>query len=276
MNAPSLTSIADLAFDIRHARHVELEAYILKNPLLLYSLETAAGNGADVTVRLGDPVDLEQRATNRAAAQALSSAGVQVEPEAGYGPKATHAKVAVVDDRVYFDDRNFTANESETILVARRGAASRDYIVTKAKALLAEARFIKNAAGHDLLVSTESLGPSPVLDALLERARSGDRVRVMYDGNTSDRACAEAVAALRSAGAEVRPSHENHKIAVADGTAWIGSANASPGAGEQREWGMVLQNDPAVRLRDTLDYCWRTAKAPLDAAHSSLHGHPRA
>src|SRR5579875_1214424 len=255
MNAPSLTSIADLAFDIRYARHVELEAYILKNPLLLYSLEAAAGNGADVTVRLGDPVDAEQRATNRAAAQALSSAGVQVEPEAGYGPKATHAKVAIVADR---------------------GAASRDCIVTKAKALLAEARFIENAVGHEILASTESLGPSPVLDALLERARSGDRVRVLYDGNTSDRACAEAVAALRSAGAEVRPSRENHKIAVAYDSAWIGSANASPGAGEQREWGMILQNEPAVRLRDTLDYCWRTAKVPLDAAHSPVHGDTRA
>lgn len=259
----SLASIRDLAESIRHARNVELDAYVLQNPFLLYSLEAAAHDGADVVVQLGDPGQASQRATNYAAMRALTAAGAHVSEARGFGPEAMHAKIAIVDGTAYLDDRNFTGEETETIVVARGHASAHDYLMTKAAALAQEADFIKRAVGHDVLFSTESLGPSPVVDALIERASHGDDVRVMYDRNMSDTKCAEAVAALRAAGAHVRAAAEkqSHKMAIVGDSAWIGSANASPGADEQQEWGLTVPVGVAAPLRDTYEYCWWKTKS---------------
>lgn len=277
MNASvSLASVGDLAENIRHARNVALDVYVLRNPLLLYSLATAARSGANVTVRLGSPGAAPERAANAAVMRQLDAAGVHVTAEPGFGPNALHAKTAIVDDAVYLDDRNFTGEESETIVVERSKRVDSNYARTKSAALQDEANMLRAASGHDVIVATESLGPGLVVDALIERARRGDCVRVMYNPETRDRASAQAVARLRAAGVHVRLSAENHKIAVAGDSAWIGSANASPGAAEQREWGMTVPKAVAARLRETLEYCWWMAKTPLDAAHSSLYGDPRA
>src|SRR5579884_3994177 len=87
----------DLIDAIRSARHVELEAYVLRNPLLLFALEQAARRGAEVTVRFGDPPDAGQRKGNLDAMNALGAAGARVEIAPGYGPQSTHDKVAIVD-----------------------------------------------------------------------------------------------------------------------------------------------------------------------------------
>jgi phosphatidylserine/phosphatidylglycerophosphate/cardiolipin synthase-like enzyme len=274
MNAVSLASVGDLSEHIRNACSVELDVYVLRNPLLLYSLEAASERGASVSVRLGSPGDAPERAANAAAMRALSAAGARVTAEAGFGPSALHAKVAIVDDTVYLDDRNFTGEESETIVACR--PPNRDYERTKSAALADEAKMLRADSGHDVILSTEALGPGPVVDALIERARRGDRVRVMYNPEARDRASLQAVAHLRAAGVQLRASPENHKIAVSGDTAWIGSANASPGAPEQREWGMTVPEAVTSRLRATLEYCWWTAKTPSNAAHPSLYRNPGA
>ncbi|MGH7684438.1 MAG: hypothetical protein ACREMT_08840, partial [Vulcanimicrobiaceae bacterium] len=183
----SLASIADLADSIRRAHSVELDAYVLRNPLIVYSLESAARAGAHVTVRLGDPGRAPERDANLTAMRELAAAGADVVAQPGFGPHASHAKIAVIDNAVYLDDRNFTGDESETIVLERPKIADRTYEQTKSAALAGEATMIRESSGHDVILATESLGPGPVVDALCERARRGDDVRVMYNHQTQDR-----------------------------------------------------------------------------------------
>lgn len=271
----SLASTADLAESIRQAHNVELDAYVLRNPLVVYSLESAARAGAHVTVHLGDPGRAPERDANAAVMRALKAAGARVTPEPGFGPDALHAKIAIVDDSTYFDDRNFTSEQSETLICDRRKAGVREHLRPKDEVLADEAKMLREGAGHDVVLATESLGPGPVVDALIERARHGDSVRVMYNRETQNPVAALAVARLRAAGVQLRLSAENHKIAVSGDDAWIGSANASPGAGEQREWGMQVPEALARPLRATLEYCWWMAKPSVDAPHSPLYRDPR-
>lgn len=270
----ALTSLTNLVNHINTARRVELDSFVLRNPLVLYALETAAQRGADVTVRLGDPPQTSERAANIAAMKALTDAGAHVTAEPDYGPGALHAKIAIVDDDVYFDDRNFTSRQGETILVEHGAAESSQHASTKRTALDAEARLIREAKGDDIIVSTESLGPGPVVDALISRATSGDRVRLMYNSALHDYGRAETLERLRSAGVELRGSQENHKIAAVGTAAWIGSANATAGREETREWGRTVPADVAAKLRQTLEYCWWAAKSTSNAAHSLVYGHP--
>ena len=276
MSSPlTLGRTADLVTAIGDARRIDLDAFVLRNPLLLFALERAATRGAEVNVRLGDPLDASQRKGNADAMTALSSAGASVTIEPGYGPESLHDKIANVDGVLYLDDRNFTGEQSETVLIDSRAPQKRRYTQIKADALAQEARLIATGKGDNVIVSTEALGEGPVADALIARAKRGDNVRVMYDPATHDPG-AQFLTKLRRAGVMVRSSSQRHKIAVAGDGAWIGSANASPGNSSTREWGAVVPRSLAAPLRDMLEYCWSTAKAAPHAAHSSVHGDPGA
>jgi phosphatidylserine/phosphatidylglycerophosphate/cardiolipin synthase-like enzyme len=265
----------DLVDAIRSARHVELDAYVLRNPFLLFALEQAAGRGAAVSVRFGDPPDALQRKSNLDAMEALQAAGARVEIVPGYGPQSTHDKVAVVDGVLYRDDRNFTADQSETILIDRRPDAARHYATIKSQALDEEAKLIATSRSRDLLVSTEALGAGKIVDALLSRAQGGAHVRLMYDSSTHD-PDPDLIARLRTAGVEMRDAKNNHKAAIAGDAAWLGSANATSGSPGMHDWGTTLHGAPVAALRETLEYCWSAAKEAADAANSSVHGNPRA
>jgi len=270
----ALGRTVDLVTAIGGARNIDLEVYLLRNPLLLFSLERAARRGANVSVHFGDPLDASQRKGNLEAMAALASAGARVAIDPGYGPQSLHEKVATVDGVLYLDDRNFTSEQSETVLIDSR-PEQRCYAQTKAEALAQEAQTIARGRGHDVIVSTEALGPGPVADALIARAKRGDDVRVMYDPATHDPGV-QLLEKLRRAGVTLRCSAQRHKIAVAGDTAWIGSANASPGNATTREWGARVGRSLSALLRETLEYCWSTAKPTPHATHSSLHGNPRA
>ena len=265
----------DLIEAIRTAHHVQLDAYVLRNPFLLFSLERAAERGASVTVRFGDPRDAVQRKGNLDAMNALQASGAHVEIVPGYGPESTHDKVAVVDGTLYHDDRNFTTDKTETILIDRRPDAPAHYAAIKSKALDEEANLIAKSPARDLLVSTETLGDGIVVDALLARAKHGAHVRLMYDSSTHE-PDADVIARLRSAGVELRCTDDNHKAAIAGDVAWVGSANATSGSPSMHDWGTTLSGAPVAALRETLEYCWSVANDSPDAANSSVHRDPRA
>ena len=269
-SALTLGRTADLVAAIGDARRVDLDAFVLRNPLLLFALRRAAERGAQVHVRLGDPLDASGRKGNVDAMTALSSAGASVTIQPGYGPQSLHDKIACVDGVSYLDDRNFTGEQTETLLIDSRPSKNRHYAETKADALAQEARLIARGRGNDVIVSSEALGEGPVVDALVARAKRGDSVRVMYDPQTHDPG-RKLLEKLRQAGVMLRSSTQRHKIAVAGSTAWIGSANASPGNASTREWGAVVPRSLAEPLRDMLEYCWATAKTAPDAAHSPVH-----
>lgn len=241
------------------ARRVTIDAYVLRNSRLIDALELAAERGARVTVRLGDPELPSQRAANVDAMHQLSSHGVDVVLEPGYGPRALHDKVAIVDGVLFRDDRNWTTGEWETVLVGAQ-SSTRRLTLSKKEALAMEASLIRHGKGGDIIVSTESLGPGQIVDALVERAKHGDRVRLLYSPRTTDVGRVDALRRLRAAGVKVRRSCADHKICVVGDRAWIGSANATAGASSLREWGSLVRGLVSSQLRRTLEHVWEMSK----------------
>jgi len=242
------------------AKRVELDTFVLRNSRLIDALEVAAESGTDVRVRLGDPTAGSQRKANLKAKDDLERHGVNVAIQPGYGPDAIHDKIARVDDVIYRDDRNWTTGEWETVLVDDRSRAGQDVTTTKAAALVDEVELIRHGKGHEVLVSTESIGPGPVVDALIARAKQGDHVRLMYKPGLHDLGRDDALRRLRRAGVSIRESSANHKICIVGDRAWIGSANATSGAALMREWGQTVTADLAAQLRRTLEHVWGMAK----------------
>jgi hypothetical protein len=267
VEAVRLGSTQSLIDAIDDARSIRLETYVLGNPRLVDSLERAAKRGADVEVSIcGDPAgDKRLVRENVQMIKALQKNGVSVHVELGEGADSLHAKTAVVDDQLFLDDRNWTESPWETVLRLDAGANA-GIVRTKQEALHSEAALIERASGKDLLFSTETLGPGPVADALLEKARAGGHVRVMYNADINIEGSADTVRRLRQAGVEIRDTHESRKITVAGDYAWIGSANATRG-GPERDWGMIVQGELAQRLDAIAERTW-------DAAHPLMYGHP--
>jgi phosphatidylserine/phosphatidylglycerophosphate/cardiolipin synthase-like enzyme len=271
--AIGLTSIDAVVAAIEGGRNVRLDAYVIENRRLIGALEHAAAGGASVEVHLcAKPHDEDRLGDrNRRLARELQAFGVQVTSDPAFGRGSRHDKVAVVDGTAYFDDRNWRTDDAA--ILCEPSAAARP-LQTKAAVLSEEARLISNGGGHDVLVSTESLGAGPVVDALVERARRGDRVRLIYNPAESTRTQASALERLRSAHVEIEQSAENHKLAIVGNVAWMGSANATcvggpTGAG--LEWGRVVTGGVAASLAQTAENIWID-----DAAHPPVYRHPRA
>ncbi|MBV8355324.1 MAG: hypothetical protein JO101_08395 [Candidatus Eremiobacteraeota bacterium] len=250
---------------VRHAQDVRLKAYLLRNPHLIAALEEAGDRGAHVEVRLcGDPVepkpDAHLKERNQHTIDELRKHHVDAQPDDTTGPGALHVKVAKVDGRTFYDDRNWCTAADETVIVDERAGDPR-IAHTKRAALAKEADLIRTAPGREVFVSTEALGPGPVADAIEWRAARGDSVKLLYD--PAEIVDGDALfARLRSAGVEVRACHQARKIAAAPGRAWLGSANASPGGATREEWGLVVHNGPfrlADKLLATLRNAWRAA-----------------
>jgi hypothetical protein len=255
-----LGSTATLIDQMRTARHIELDTYVLRNTRLINALEVASDRGADVHVRFGDPSKASQRCSNLAAKRELESHAVEVSIEPGYGPDAIHAKIATVDGVVFKDDRNWTTGEWETVLVDETRHRNRNDAITKSDALAREASLIRSGKGHDILISTESIGRGPIVEALIARAKRGDHIRLVYKPHLDDVGRDDALRRMRAAGISIRQSDADHKICVVGSRAWIGSANATAGSPEMREWGETVGADIAAQLRQTLEHVWAMAK----------------
>jgi phosphatidylserine/phosphatidylglycerophosphate/cardiolipin synthase-like enzyme len=256
--------------DALHSAHdVRLDSYVLYNPRLIEALGAAAERGAHVEITLctnpgGKGDGAEQNAT---VMRELQERGAIIHPVARGDADSLHDKTALVDDCLFLDDRNWRGDPAEIVLedtdprdvsAAREGRSSTHLTFTKERALKQEAALIANTPGHDILVSTESLGTTAVSAALIARARSGDRVRLLYNPQTPTQSMPQTLRALRDAGVQTRASGRGHKIALVGDRAWIGSANASP-RGPRHDWGMNVDASTAAELRRLMENAWEAA-----------------
>jgi len=262
-------------------RSIALSAYTLHaGSDIVSALEHAAQNGAEVHVRLGKAVsdshgDIDQK--NAAVIDELTRHRVIVTQT----DSLEHLKAAVVDGKAYFDDRNWTANGSETVIVDSRRADvkavkaalrdgdasfhSRDLALGKVGATRLEQDLISSTKRSTLEVQTETVTTaSAVEDELLLAARRHERVRlIVSDDGRKDPGERAALRQLARNGVEIRigdgySGTGNEKFCVAGERAWLGSANAS--------W--------AGKGHGSLDWGLRTnSRAIADALHHQFRDH---
>jgi phosphatidylserine/phosphatidylglycerophosphate/cardiolipin synthase-like enzyme len=282
------SSLAALLSAIEGGRSIVLASSLLHEGRLVSALEAAGDRGASVSVELedapyaGDPaVRAHLAEQNRDVVRALCGHHVAAHlRDANEAP--LHLKAAIVDGVAYLDDRNWPERGGDSIVTAgdaRDVAALRaaldgrprsgPHLATcKTDALALEAGVLAAAPPHGAVVcETESIGGSPVVDALCARARLGERVRVLVDKHAvragKNVPPAAALRRLALAGAEVRVCDGGEKFALAGGQAWLGSANATSGDANALEWG-VRTKSPALieRLQGRFEVRWARAEAP--------------
>lgn len=258
-----LVSTADVIAAIDRAKSVKLDAYVLGRGGMFRALERAADRGADVSVDLCEkPANKGDVAKwNASIAHSLRGHGVRVVTDPGVGSGSIHAKVAIVDDRAFFDDRNWrSSGGSDTIVATDIDEALP--LRSKAQIIAEEAALIRSSEGHEVLVSTESFGPGPIAIALIERARRGDDVRLIYNPTEATCGRENALAVLRSAGVQIEESNSNHKFACVGDHVWVGSANATVTGGDTGvglEWGTELHGALAAKLDAQAEQLWHEA-----------------
>jgi len=279
-----LSSTAELLNAIAHAKSVTLGAYVIHrgNPLL-GALERAAARGADVHVRLATPYRDANGAITRgndAVVRELRDHGV----DAVRSPSLAHAKAAIVDGRVYLDDRNWSSGRRDTIVVDSIAAdvasmkqaidgevpAPRTaFAAMKSDALRLERDTITSSRGP-LDVETEVIGSSPVSKALRLAAKHGSvRLIVSNAELQHDPRERKTLRKLAAAGVQIRVGNSrsgvgNEKFCISGDEAWVGSANATwcgHGAGLS-DWGLRTNGrDITAALHQRFDDNWNRSQA---------------
>jgi phosphatidylserine/phosphatidylglycerophosphate/cardiolipin synthase-like enzyme len=244
---------------IERAKSIKVDAYVLgARGAMVRALDRAADRGADVSVDLCEK-------KNAFAAKELRDHGVRVVTAPPNGSQSLHGKVAVVDNRVFYDDRNWRSSAGDDLIV-ETGIDDALPLRSKAQVIADEATQIRCGSGHRVLVSTESFGPGPIARALLERAQRGDDVRLIYNPGDVTRGQDRIVAELHDAGVRIEESTNNHKFACTGDRVWLGSANATVTGGETGtglEWGTVLHGTLAAKLDAQAERLWDEARPPL-------------
>ena len=246
------------------AHDVAFGAYLLPPGPVRDALVAAARRGARVAVTLqADPYRNEFGARGNAeSARVLRTAGASVQL---LDSAATpfHIKAAACDGVAFLDDRNWTLRGPEMVLadddprdvalvreaVAGRGGADAALATRKDESLRREVELIERAGTAAVTVETERVGTSPLTDALRRHARAGAPATLIV-GRTKQHSVLErsALAKLARDGVRVCESGKNEKLALAGGTAWLGSGNATGANGRgagQLEWGMTTK-EPAI------------------------------
>lgn len=253
----SLSSFDAVRARVFGARRVELGAYVLRDGAMVRALDAAAALGADVAVTL-PRTGVESRAVraaNRRTAGELRRAGVHVR----FARRPFHLKAAVIDGAAFLDDRNWASGGCSTVVTdedprdvaavraALRGgdAPESDLALRKDVALAREAALIAAAGDRPVVVASEAFSAGIVADVVAARARAGKPTTLVVNAETVDAREARLLRALRRDGVTVRTSVAREKYVLAGDAAWVGSANATGGAGDQVEWGAVVR-DPAL------------------------------
>jgi hypothetical protein len=303
----ALSSVAAFAGALTAARSVDFAAYTLPAGGVRDALAAAARAGARVRVRLEDaPFDDPAgmlHAANAEAVAALTAAGADAALTAPGGP-VLHMKAAVVDGVAWLDDRNWADAGAQTIVrdsdaddaravgraLAGEPGGDAHLGTTKAAAQRLELAVVAAAGGAPLALESESFGSGAVYNALLARARAGEPTRLLVAGREADQAGPAGdterrrLAKLAALGAAVRTGNPagldfDEKLAVADGAAWAGSANATyarGAAGAQRDWGMLTRVPTLIDgLRRTFEANWQAAQ-PLATPTGSAERGPSA
>jgi phosphatidylserine/phosphatidylglycerophosphate/cardiolipin synthase-like enzyme len=266
---------------------VWLTMYLLTDRTIIHDLEYAHAYGVDVRVilephpygMLSDP--------NRYAYDNLMAADIPVH---WARPRflLTHEKSMLVDDTAYIMSANFTRSafrsnrdlgvvdrDRRDVAALRalfladwrgRSAMPRDPNLpvspSDARSLLTA---LIGSAQHTLDIYAEELQDPAIVRALSAAARRGVRVRVILPAPSGPDPDAEAVAAVRRAGAQVHrlpPSYlyAHAKAIVTDGQrAFVGSENLSAASLDRnRELGVIIADRRAIAtLRATFMADWR-------------------
>jgi hypothetical protein len=284
----TLSSTAALVCAFANARDVSLIAYTLPVGRVLDGLTAAAKAGAHVCVRLEGYIykdDGGVTAANTAAIAQLRAAGADaalVHPDQHAPDAMLHCKAALVDGKLFLDDRNWPDDGADTIVCddfARDAAIVHDavggredaptpfFAVAKREALASEARLLNEAHdGDDVIVESESFGANNrVYNSLDALGRAGAHVRLLVSardmrGNPNERGALEK---LSADGVNVRVVDADEKLAVVNGSrGWLGSANATAAFDhpDQLDWG-ARTDAPSIlaHLRQTFDARWQGA-----------------
>lgn len=289
----AVASIPAFVAALASAHTIELTAYTLRDGSVRDALVAAAKRGAHVAVRLErDPLDDTAgtlHAANNDTVARLRAAGASASLTAP-GEPVLHMKAAVADGVAWMDDRNWAGSGGEIVLrdddaddvaaiasaVAGGTGSDHHLATTKSGALRLEGDVIANAGAAPLRVETESFGPGQIYNAILHRAQAGQPVQLIVAGREAtagDYHAAHELSLLHrlaALGVEIRVGDEhsgrgdvNEKFAIANGDAWVGSANATfaqKAMGAQREWGIATRQ-PAIidRLGNEFDQNWASA-----------------
>lgn len=285
----ALSSTARTARAIRGAHAICFTAYTLRPGRILRALEDAQRAGARVTVRIeGRPFErgTQLREQNAAAVKALRALGADAkltDTSDKSGPPL-HMKAAVCDGVAYLDDRNWPDDGKDTVIrddfsgdvaAVRAAALHRDapptrwFWTDKARALRSEARLLYGAGtGSAVVVETESFGVSGTVYAALKTlARKGVHCRLLVARADVTPRTAHALQLMQAAGVDVRIGSCGEKMALVDGRAWLGSANATStyGDADRIDWGVRTDAPRIVRhARKRFDANWAAA-VPFNA-----------
>jgi hypothetical protein len=214
-------------------------------------------------------------------------------------------KAVIADGKLFLDDRNWPADGHDTILAttdpadlaavraaldnlassggsahaggsasvggpagAGRSADEGGLATVKGRALDLEVATIAAAAtdGVDGVdCESESFGAGRVCAELRRLAEAGEHVRLLVAARRVCASEARTLHDLQAAGVEVRLGQRGEKLAVADGRAWVGSANATSASPATLDWGYAT-GDPGLvaPLRARFEENW-SAGRPLDA-----------
>lgn len=270
----SLSSVPDVIARIGDARDVAFGSYVLPHGPMRDALVGAAERGAHVAVTLqADPYrNPDGKRDNREAARLLSAAGAAVTLLRSWRAPF-HLKAAVCDGVAYLDDRNWTARGPEMVIADddptdvalvrdavddARAGADLTLATRKDEALRREVQLVEQAGDEPVVVETERVRSSALVEALRRHARTGAATTLIV-GRTRHHSRGErsALRSLARDGVIVREGGTNEKLALVGDAAWIGSGNATGawgrGAG-QIEWGLVTRDAALVEaVRSALE-----------------------
>lgn len=272
---------------ISRAETITLTAYSLKpTASVVRALAAASDRGAHVSVALSRGFGMYVRENADTAAE-LTAHGVRVHVLEGT-TQSTHMKAVILDGNLYLSDRNWAARPGQEIVLRDTIPGDRtlveravlgetghnDHLWTgKAEALEAEAGMLSRTQSHKVDLETESFSESsPIYEQLKNLATSGHEVHLIvaeseYNHRPSERASLNALAA---SGVSVRLLNSNEKFAVTGNAVWIGSANATGGAPNQIEFGVLLEDESiANKISAQFERQWATAKTPKVAGSTS-------
>jgi hypothetical protein len=268
-------SVADADFStfttaVTNGRRICFSAYVFTDDAF-YALESAATNGAKVTVVL----PLEEQAEDGARAAQLAQGGATIVWDDGSSTPPLHATLAIVDGVAFLDGRNW--DDGDVVITDGNPAdfsavenalnlhptSSKNLDTLKSAALAREAAFlsgVKIRKGVAIRFMSESFGTdSDLVSALESAAKAGAGVQAIVlgsyvSGNSPEIA---ALDALKAAGVSVRlnPASGSEKMLLAGNLhrAWFGSANATS-YGQQWDnyidWGLNVTAKPVLGKLD--------------------------
>lgn len=268
----SLASTGDVLAAIGSARSLAFSAYMLHPGRVFDALDAAARRGAQVVVRVeASPYRADSLGRlNARMIERLRRDGADARAEPG-----VHTKELAADGVAYYDDANWLERGGDTIL---RDTDAHDAAVAtdKGAAQASELCAIEAAGSGDAIdLESESFGTGPILGALERAARRGARVRVLVSSRElrGDVREAGAIAHLQRAGVAVRATAASEKFAVAGGSVWIGSANATYGAFGESDWGAIT-TDATIRehCASAFEDRWSRSAETLQAEQAARRG----